>query len=158
MSPRKRNKENQGLPERWRFKHNAYYYQVPKHLRPLWDNKVEFPLGKTLIEAYRVWAMRAEIYSDAKTIGDGLQRYLLEVVPLRSQSTQDNYTRLINKFILPVFREMPIASLQPVDIYRFRDKLGKTSMYQAKSMPGHHQPSLYQVYRVGTDRHTPVDW
>lgn len=131
VSPKKRNKENTGLPERWRFKHGAYYYRVPDHLRKYWDNKTDFRLGKTLIEAHRAWASRAEIYADARTIGEGIERYLLEVVPEKSIRTQDGYIRLINKFILPVFHDVMITTIRPVDLYKFRDVIGRTSKHQA---------------------------
>lgn len=55
---KKRNPENIGLPARWRYTRNAYYYQVPKGLEPLWDDKQTFKLGNSLSEAYRVWADR----------------------------------------------------------------------------------------------------
>ena len=42
MAPRKRNSENRPLPERWRFKHGAYYYRVPPGLEASWDGKKEF--------------------------------------------------------------------------------------------------------------------
>lgn len=40
---RKRSKENQGLPARWRHTHNAYYYQVPPGLEHLWEGKKNIP-------------------------------------------------------------------------------------------------------------------
>ena len=45
---RKRNRENIGLPSRWRFRYNAYYYHPPADLREYWDNKAEFRLGRSL--------------------------------------------------------------------------------------------------------------
>ena len=48
---RKRSKQNQGLPARWRLYHGAYYFQVPPGLEAAWDGKKQFRLGATLGEA-----------------------------------------------------------------------------------------------------------
>ena len=36
--PKPRNRENAGLPARWRFRYNAYYYHPPAVLKEHWDN------------------------------------------------------------------------------------------------------------------------
>jgi len=78
--PRKRNPENRGLPTRWALKHGAYYYLVREGLKDLWDGKRWFRLGKTLPEAYRVWAERRQDDGAAlRTVANLLDRYLLEV-------------------------------------------------------------------------------
>ena len=46
--PKQRNPENQGLPKRWRFTRNAYYYQVPPGQEFNWEGKQTFKLGNTL--------------------------------------------------------------------------------------------------------------
>jgi hypothetical protein len=79
--PRRRNKENRGLPTRWKFQHGAYYYRVPTGLEPAWDGKKFFRLGANLAEAYKLWAERINRPLEAKTVGQLLDRYLLEVVP-----------------------------------------------------------------------------
>lgn len=56
MSPKPRLDVNKGLPTGWRHKHGAFYYRPPIQLRDLWDGKTEYRLGKSLSEAYRVWA------------------------------------------------------------------------------------------------------
>lgn len=43
--------------------------------------KKQFRLGNTLPDAYRVWADRLATLDDAKTIGELLDRYALQVVP-----------------------------------------------------------------------------
>jgi integrase len=48
MAPKPRNKENKGLPKRWRYKNGAYRYQVPRGQEAAWGGKREFTLGKTL--------------------------------------------------------------------------------------------------------------
>src|SRR5690242_896409 len=75
--PRKRRKENEGLPARWVSEHGAYFYQVPAGLEDRWDGKRKFRLGASLPEAYAEWARRLEDVDGAKTIGALLDRYAL---------------------------------------------------------------------------------
>lgn len=124
MAPKPRKQENRGLPARWRFKHNAYYYRVPTDLVELWDGKNEFRLGKTLNEAYRTWAERLELYSDAKTMAELLDRYALEVIPTKAWKSQESNLISIRK-LKPVFGHMPINSVKPKHVYQFRDKRGR---------------------------------
>ena len=80
--PRRRNKAHKGLPERWRYRSNAYRYQVPKGQEHLWDDKTEFTLGATLPEAYRTYAGRIASYEGAiQSIDQLIDRYLIEVTP-----------------------------------------------------------------------------
>ena len=76
--PKARKAENKGLPARWRFLHGAYYYQVPVGCEAQREGKQLFRLGKTLPEAYKVWADRlGGAGSAVKTIDQ-----LLDRVPL----------------------------------------------------------------------------
>lgn len=124
MAPKPRRQENRGLPARWRFKHGAYYYRVPESLSELWDGKKEFRLGKTLNEAYRTWAERLELYSDAKTMAELLDRYAWEVIPTKAPKTQESNNISIRK-LKPVFGHMPIDSVKPKHVYQFKDKRGR---------------------------------
>jgi integrase len=119
-SPKPRRLENRGLPAGWRLKHGAYYYRVPNPLRDLWDGKTEYRLGKTLSEAYRTWAARLELYSDAKTMAELLDRYALEVVPTKAPKSQESNIISIRK-LKPVFGRMPIAAVKPKHVYKYRD-------------------------------------
>lgn len=130
MPPKKRRPENKGLPERWRYRYGSYYYQVPKHLREFWDNKAEFKLGKTLIEAHRTWVKRAEIYEDAETIKQLLERYSIEILPFKSPATYKTELTVTNNLI-EWFGHFPIRALRPVHIYKMKDKIGRTSINQA---------------------------
>lgn len=117
MTPRKRNPENQGLPNRWRHTHGAYYYQVPPGLESLWDGKKMFRLGKTLPEAYRAWSARLDTQSDVRTIGQLLERYLLEVVPTKppkSQSESISHAKNLGA----VFGNQPLT-LKPRYVYKY---------------------------------------
>lgn len=122
--PKPRKKENQGLPARWRLKHGAYYYRVPDSLMELWDGKKEYRLGKTLNEAYRTWADKLELYADAKTMAELLDRYALEVIPTKAPKSQESNNISIRK-LRPVFGHMPIDTVKPKHVYQYRDLRGK---------------------------------
>lgn len=119
---RKRSKENQGLPARWRLQHGAYYYQIPTGLEHLWDGKKTFRLGKTLDEAYKVWAARAEKnHEKAKTIGELLDRYAMEVVPTKAAASQTgNRNQII--MLRKVFGDHPLVPFAPMLVYQYVDK------------------------------------
>ncbi len=118
---RKRNKENAGLPKRWRYTRNAYYYQVPVGEESSWDFKKTFRLGKTSTEAYVVWAERQVYMDKAKTVAELLDRYALEVVPQKKVSTQLREVHHVRK-LREVFGHMPLKSLKPQHIYQYNDK------------------------------------
>ena len=122
MPPRKRNKENTGLPDRWRFYHGAYRYQVPPGYEHLWDGKKQFTLGKTLSEAYRVWAERLEQQTgDLKTLGDIMDRYALEVLPAKAAKTAREQAPQLRR-LRGAFGHMHPTSFKPMHAYAYRDK------------------------------------
>ena len=118
--PRKRNKENQGLPNRWRFYHNAYYYRVPKGQEYLWDNKKVYRLGGTLSEAHRKFAERIDLNENIKTIGQLLDRYSTEVIPTKALKTQKDNHRQVKK-LREVFGHNPINLIRPQHVYIYAD-------------------------------------
>ena len=121
MTPKKRKPENRGLPKGWQLHHGAYYYRVPPGTEPQWDNKKRFRLGKSLAEAYKVWAERMQYLDEARTIGQLLERYALEVVPTKAPKTQKESARYIQK-LTAVFGHMLIPDLQPSHVYQYIDK------------------------------------
>lgn len=123
--PRRRRPENKGLPARWRYYHGAYYYLVPSGMEHQWDGKKQFRLGSNLIEAYRCWSARLELHAEAKSIGELLERYVLEVVPEKAPKSQTNNIAALRR-LKPVFGHMPITGLKPVHVYGYLDKRGKT--------------------------------
>ena len=123
MTPRRRNPENVPLPNRWRHYHGAYYYQVPKSARHLWDNKVQFKLGTTLPEAYKVWAERLQDAGRVITIGQLLDRYALQYIPTLAAATQTSYALLLGP-LREQFGHMPLTDLRPVDVYGYVDFRG----------------------------------
>lgn len=124
MAPKPRLHINKGLPAGWRHKHGAYYYRPPVQLRDLWEGKTEYRLGKSLSEAYRVWADKLELYSDIRTMGELLDRYALEIVPLKAPKTQHSNQISIRK-LKAVFGAMPIEAVKPKHVYQYRDIRGK---------------------------------
>lgn len=125
--PRKRKKENQGLPARWRLVHGAYYYQVPPGSEAEWDGKKMFRLGKLLHEAYRSWTDRlkeTECKENIRTIADLLDRYLLEVVPTKAPVSRPLNELWIRK-LREVFGGMELAQMKPTLVYQYVDKRSK---------------------------------
>lgn len=118
--PPKRKPENRGLPARWKLQHGAYYYRVPPGLEMLWDDKQFFRLGKTLPEAYKVWVDRIGETEKARTIGQLLDRYALEVVPTKAPTTQANNLIFI-RALRAAFGEFPLDAIKPKHVYQYVD-------------------------------------
>lgn len=119
--PKARNPENRGLPARWKHAHGSYYYQVPPGLEAAWDGKKQFRLGKTLPEAYRVWADRIASPEKAHTIGQLLDRYALQVIPAKKPTTRAGNI-LAAATLRKVFGAIPLSALTPQHVYKFVDK------------------------------------
>lgn len=119
--PIARKRVNKGLPARWRFTHNAYYYQVPSGLEHLWDNKQLFRLGSKLNEAYKVWADKVGQTEGIKTIGQLLDRYALEVIPAKAAASQSSNQQQL-KVLRRVFADSSLTDLVPRTVYQYVDK------------------------------------
>jgi integrase len=115
-----RNKENRGLPARWRWIHGAIYYRVPPGLESHWNGKQLFRLGKTEPEAYRTWAERVGRVENAKNINQLLDRFALEHIPLKAAPTKRDYTEAL-PHLRRAFGHMPLGDLKPADIYGYVD-------------------------------------
>lgn len=125
MSPRDRNKENKSLPERWRFRRGTYFYRVPPGLEGEWDNKKEFKLGRTLTEAYKVWAERIQpTADDINTMTQVFDRYTLEVIPEKAYKTQESNLISIRK-LRPVFGNVEPSKIKPKYAYQYYDATAK---------------------------------
>ncbi len=120
---RKRNPENKGLPSRWRFTRNAYYYQVPPGCESQWNGKKTFKLGNTLADAHREWAKRIEHINTSGTLDGIFDRYALEVIPTKKPITANEYIRMLAK-IRPVFGHMNPQDIRPTYVYKYIDKRG----------------------------------
>ena len=118
---RNRNKENRGLPSRWRYLHGAYYYAVPIGMESAWDGKKKFRLGKTLPEAYKEWTRRLESLHEARTVADLLDRYSLQVIPDKAISSREVNLLFVKK-LREAFGAMPITAVKPRHIYQYVEK------------------------------------
>ncbi len=94
---------------------------MPPGLEQHWDSKSEFVLGRTLTEAYKVWAERLQVHVNARTISDLLDRYANEVIPTKSARTQKGNNESIVR-LRSVFGHMPIAALKPTHVYQYLDR------------------------------------
>ncbi len=85
-----------------------------------WDGKKEFKLGKTLHEAYKVWADRLDDTFELTTCSNLMDRYLIEVVPAKSYKTQES-DKLAVRRLRPVFGNMQPDDIQPSHAYKYFD-------------------------------------
>lgn len=121
--PRKRNKENIGLPKRWQFKHGAYYYQVPPGLESEWDGKKLFRLGKTQSEAYRTWADRIDHADNQSELISALcDRYSMEHVPTLAPKSQEGYRPSVAR-VRAVFGSMRVSDFTPHHARKYFDRV-----------------------------------
>ena len=125
---RKRNKEHEGLPARWRIKGKVYYYQVPKGQEDHWDGKIEFRLGGTLSEAHRTFAGRIASADDVvKTFGQLFDRYLFEVTPTKGKRTQKDEVIYLTR-LRGIIHQNDVRGFEPHHAYRLRDLLKTKSV------------------------------
>ena len=135
--PPKRNKENQGLPARWKLQHGAYYYRVPPGLEAMWDGKQMFRLGKSLPDAYKTWADRIGRQDRARTVGQLLDRYLLEVVPTKAKTTQAG-NQIFIAALRRAFGNAPLEAIKPKHVYQYVDaRSKKTSAHREIEVLSH---------------------
>ena len=112
------NPENKGLPTRWQAVHGAYYFRVPPGLEHLWDGKQKFRLGKTLPEAYKVWAERTAAPTTASTVDQLLDQFAIEEIPNREPATRSSYTMAMTG-LRKAFGPMQMAEVRPKHIYQY---------------------------------------
>ena len=125
---RKRNKEHQGLPARWRWKDGAFRYLVPKGQEDKWDGKTEFRLGVTPSEAHRTFAGRiAASEGVVKTFGQLLDRYLFEVTPTKGKRTQKDEVIYLAR-LREMIHQNDVRGFEPHHAYRLRDFLKTKSV------------------------------
>lgn len=118
MPPLKRLPENRPLPARWVKKHGAFYYLVPPGLESGWDGKKWFRLGSTLPEAHAAFASRIKDKMAAKTIGQLLDRYSVEVVPKKAPKTASENLRQIARLRAAIGGNR-IEDLEPQHVYQY---------------------------------------
>ena len=126
MSPRKRLPDNRKLPERWAFKHGAYYYRPRKLESHLFDHKAWFRLGRELHTAHRVFAERIEITGDITTMTELCDRYEVEVLPRKAPATQKSNRYSLQRIRLAFCaKRNPVKALRPIHIRQYKDAVAK---------------------------------
>lgn len=119
--PKQRRPENKGLPPRWTYRFNAYYYRARPSELHIWDNKQFFWLGKTLGQAYIAWGERTERNEDIKTVKELLDEYASKVIPQKKPKTQSaNIIALVP--LTSVFGGLEINKIKPPMIYQYVEK------------------------------------
>jgi hypothetical protein len=118
---RAKNKVNLGLPTGWQLISDNYYFQVPPGMKSAWDDRDWFFLGKSLPEAFRVWAKRMEVSVSVKTVADLLDRYSLEVIPQKAIRTQESNAFAMVR-LKPILGAIPILQLTPQLVREYFDK------------------------------------
>lgn len=109
-------KHDRHLPARVYLRRGAYYLVLP-------DGQW-VPLGRNLTEALAAYALHFQDAPQARTMGDVLDRYEREVIPLKSAKTGVDQRRQVG-MLRAVFGAMHPDSLTAQDIYKYIDKRGK---------------------------------
>jgi integrase len=122
--PRRRNRENEGLPPRSRWLNGSVRYQVPPGQEQHWDGKKQFTLGKTAAVAWAIYGHRiGRTGAPTETIRyvhQVLDRYVIDVVLPNSKSarTRDNKLEIIPR-LNKVFGQMEVVDLKPTHGYQY---------------------------------------
>ena len=124
MTPRKRSARNKGLPPRWDYKHNAYYYLPRDSEKPDFDNKSYFRLGKTLAEAHATFAERMTFDGELSTFDQVCNRYELDIMPDKKPATRRSQLRSIARLRIALGKNRP-QRIESVHIYKYRDAVAK---------------------------------
>lgn len=124
MTPKPRHKRNRGLPTGWRLKNGWYSYRPNRHTQHLFEGKTEFPLGKTLATAYRVFGQRMEGAGQADTMVRLLDRYEVEITPGKAQATQNKERARIRK-LREIFGRTQVCDVEAHHCYRVRDAIAQ---------------------------------
>ncbi len=146
MPPKKRKPENRGLPKRWRYRFGTYYYMVPQDQREHWDGKWEFPLGRTLTDAHRVFSERLAATDGIDTLGDLIDRYQREVTPTKSERTQSDELVIFKTLRAMVGHNRP-SSVRTVHCYQLYDELKKRGLTTANR----HMEKLSHLFTKGIE-------
>lgn len=118
----KKRETNKHLPRRVYFKNGAYYHVDKK-------NKWHY-LAKPYYEAMAIWAKKFAAPGKISTMSDLMNRYMVEVAPLKSKASYEANLFQI-KPLKSVFGEMEPGSITPVHVYAYMDRRAKSSKFSA---------------------------
>ena len=82
-----------------------------------------FRLGRDAPGRYKVWAERLGELEAARTIGQLLDRYALEVIPTKAPKTQAGNNRALPT-LRAVFGHLPLTPFKPRLVYQYVDRRG----------------------------------
>src|SRR5215469_14786892 len=109
----RRRKRDKHLPQRVYLDHGTYWFR-PKQGKPV-------NLGRDLADALTRYASIIGAQWSGRTLGDVIDRYRLEVLPLkRSERTREDEARSLDK-LKCVFGHMPPDHVSAQALYKYQD-------------------------------------
>jgi len=155
--PKPRKTENKGLPARWRFVRNAYYYQVPPGRESEWEGKKTYRLGRTLPEAYAKWAEKVGEVSRVTNVGELLTRYAREVLPYKPAKVRAERARHIAK-LTKVFGTARLTAIEPRHIYLYVTERRKKKKDSKGRLLGGLTAARHEVATLSHALSKAVEW
>lgn len=155
--PKKRRPENRGLPARWTFRFNAYYYRPRPGELQIWDNKHFFWLGKTLGEAYKTWGEKVVRNADVKTVQELFDEYASRVIPQKKPKTQaSNQIALVP--LASVFGDLELNKISPPMIYQYVEKRSIKTRNASGRLVGGRVAALREIEVLSHAFTKAVEW
>jgi len=109
------------LPRGWTFKHNAYYYRVPRGQERQFKGKKWYRLGGTESEAYSAWVDICDSDGDVIFMDELFDKYLLTHTPNVRPRTQRHHRRAIRN-LRPVFGHIAVRDFESPWAFKFYAK------------------------------------
>lgn len=111
---RKRTK-NHNLPPRMHQKGNVYYYVASRGGKRVWER-----LSDVWSEALALYAQREGTNRRGETVADAIDRYLVEIAPLKAAKTCKEYQRQGGR-LRAAWQEFRLDEVRPVHIAHYLD-------------------------------------
>lgn len=131
MPPKQRGSENVGYPKNWRMRQRGkkFYilFRVPASVRAQWGNRSEVVLGigdslpAAEKAAHLAWAAKIVCGDTPVTMGQALDRYELQVIPLKAPATQRSNTYSLKRLRKGIHRDMPVVEFRTHHAYEYRN-------------------------------------
>lgn len=122
--PQKRKRENKPLPRGWRWKNGWLWFRTNESNKHHWDNRSEFPLGKTLAEAHQTFGKRVAISDNCRTMNQLLTRYRLETLPEKAYKTREQRSASLPRLIT-AFGDLRPTEIEPHMVYKYMNHVSK---------------------------------
>lgn len=134
----RRRTRDRHLPARMYLKHGAYYFQNPA--TRAWE-----PLGKDLAQALAEYGRKVGGAWSGRTLGDVIDRYQTEVLPLKSRHTADLQRPQLAR-LKRVFGRCQPDTVEPKHLYGYMDARRDANDRPAPSAARHEISLLGHVY------------